>query len=85
MKTEIVSIKFKLGTKEIEMSSEEAREIYGQLKLLFAQANENPLVIPYPVPVYPQPILWEPQPWPAPYETIITCAAEGKSTLCISG
>ena len=82
MKTEIVSIKFKLGTKEVELSAEEAREIFGQLKLLFAQANENPLVLSYPVPFYPQPILWEPQPWPKPYEVTFLCGTT--TTLCIS-
>ncbi len=74
MKTEITSIKFKLGEKEVELSAEQAREIYGQLKLLFAQANENPLVIGYPVPVYPQPIYWDPQPWPKPYDVQYTCS-----------
>lgn len=92
----MVTLKFRLGDREIEMNADEAREIYGQLKLLFIQAGENPLVQPLPdipglVPSYPvvvpvpvRPIDWAPQPWPWPYETIITCGPNDAASLCIA-
>jgi hypothetical protein len=81
MKSAITSIKFKIGEKEIELSADEAREIYCQLKLLFVQANENPFIIKHPAPACPQPILWESQPWPQPYR--VTCTSDSKATLTI--
>jgi hypothetical protein len=78
----ITTIKFKIGNKEIEMTAEEAREIYGQLKLLFVQANETPFFIPTAVPTHSQPIYWEYQSWPEPYK--ITCSSDANAVFCVS-
>lgn len=84
MPVQITTIKFRIGEKEIELTSDEARKIHEELSRLFSnETTPAPVVIPQPylVPYWPQPqpIVVEPwQPWWQP-SWQITC-----QTLCIS-
>ena len=67
MKSKTVSIKFKLGKREINLSPDEAREMYDQLRRVSVLWTESPFVNPVTIPALPQqpnPIYREPQRWP---------------------
>ena len=83
MSTNIVQIKIKLGPKEVELTADEARDVYRQLNLIFAQANENPSFIHTVLPSS-HPIHWDTAPWPYPFKTEITCLSNGNSVLNIT-
>src|SRR5438067_21056 len=94
MKAEITSIKIRVGTREIEFTSDEARKVHEELSKLFAVELPAPVMpaptiipVPYPVPVEPlRP--WRPnyEPiWIAPFEPTwrpnweFTCVGAGAS------
>src|SRR4051812_29753391 len=59
MKAEITNIKIRIGDREIEFTSEEARKVHDELSKLFAVAiplAPAPTIVPvpYPVPTYPE-------------------------------
>lgn len=87
MKKKIVTVEFNLKKKVVKLSPEEAREIYDQLRHIFCHWPESPLVVRVIAPGYPTPNLVDssPERWPAPYHTEITCDANGRSTLIVSG
>ena len=87
MKTEITKIKLILKGREIELSADEAREIYKELGELFKMAEPAKEFVPYPV--YPPPIIIERErtKWPCnPWE--FWCVAESPdsntATMCLN-
>lgn len=99
MSVEITNIKIKLGEREIELTSDEARKVHAELAKLFGLEITSPMpypvLYPFPYPVVPIVIEKEVPSWPQPWT--ITCGGENptptfvgqiqaysSATLCIS-
>jgi hypothetical protein len=80
MNCEISKIVIKLGSREIELTTEEAKSIQAELNHLFNHLElptmPVPTYVPYPVIVNPE-APWFPRPWEITYTS-------NSNTLCIS-
>lgn len=99
MKTEITKIKLQLKDRAIELTATEAREVQKELNKLFEMEKTElqklkeqfekdapkTIPMPYPVPVYPAPIVIERNVpyWPRPWEVWCGTGDSG-TTLCMA-